>query len=123
MNNRKKERLFLDDILAYEDVFFKLEGEPPYRGRVQDINLGGVGLCIKTVNSDDIFYIENLSNFFLNLYLGDVQLLLGVKIVWFTLSKVGENYEYNCGVSIDIISPDDSLKLLNFVNKIRSKEF
>ncbi|MCU0848953.1 MAG: PilZ domain-containing protein [Spirochaetes bacterium] len=105
-------RLMLKD----EGVFFDID---EIRGRPVDISLKGIGVEIPDLTPQQAERLRGPGELFINLHLGDDAISAGVKKAWFVVREDGGRILFKGGLSIDVISPQDRLKLHGFIEGIR----
>jgi c-di-GMP-binding flagellar brake protein YcgR len=90
------------------------------RADIVDISLSGMGLEMRSITPAQAEAVKNLESFMLTMTLGKDSMLTGVKKAWNMVSLDNESMIYRCGVSIDVISPEDRLKLAGIIRTIRN---
>jgi hypothetical protein len=123
MDKRKDNRFYLseaDPSLDERDVYVELDVNGIIRGSAVDISVFGLGLVIHEINERQIENFRTMNEVFIKLFMGPEVILLGVKSVWNRLLSESGNMVFKSGVKINIISPEDKLKLSGLIEKMRN---
>jgi len=112
---------FSMDSNTSEDIFsLEIDVQGPVRGQVLDISLKGA--CVEFSGLDDstINNINMSQDIFLKLFWGDDFIVVGGRNIWHTFfSRDGVN-KYRCGMEFQIMSPEDTLRLADSIENLRS---
>lgn len=125
MNRRTEVRYSLIDESikksGQEKFFFEIDDDTSIRGIPDNINLRGLGMIIKGISSTALDKIKEEKRFFIRLYLAQDIIITGIRPVWITaeFNKNG-TLDIKAGCRIEIISPDDRVKLSSIIERIRS---
>lgn len=94
--------------------------DPKLNGRLVDLGLGGFGIEVHGLNGSQAETIKNLDTFMITINFGSESMMAGVKNAWHRIIFEGGNMFLKCGLAIDVISPEDRLKLSEIIEKIRN---
>ncbi|HOO72592.1 MAG TPA: hypothetical protein PK926_12590 [Spirochaetota bacterium] len=123
MEKRKNNRFNVNEVVppgSEPDIYVELDLNGMIRGRAIDISLFGLGLIIDEINEKQIEAFRTMEEVFMKLYYGGEIILLGVKNVWNRLLSESGKMVFKSGVKINIISPEDKLKLSSLIEKMRN---
>jgi len=93
--------------------------DPNLKGSLTDLGAGGFGIEIHGLNGAQAETVKNLGTFMMTIYFKDDSMMAGVKSVWHRVLFENGNMFIKCGVAIDVISPEDRLKLTAIIDTIR----
>ncbi|HRZ28470.1 MAG TPA: hypothetical protein P5346_09840 [Spirochaetota bacterium] len=123
MEKRRDNRFYLrdsDPSLNERDIYVELDINGVIRASAIDISLFGLGLVIHEINERQIENFKSMDEVFIKLYMGSEVMFLGVKSVWNRLLSEAGKMVFKSGVRINIISPEDKLKLSTLIEKMRN---
>ncbi len=124
MEKRQTERLMVSDVilndLSEDKIFIEFDAGEKIRGKVVNLSQNGIGFELRRLGRELIDEIIDSEEIFLKLCAGSDFILAGVKIKWSFVKEVSGETVFKGGTEINIISPEDNLKLADFIGKIRS---
>lgn len=94
--------------------------DPNLGGRLTDIGPGGFGIEIHGLNGSQAETVKNLDSFMITINFNGESMMAGVRNAWHRVVFDEGGMFLKCGVSIDVISPDDRLRLTGIIEKIRN---
>jgi hypothetical protein len=123
MELRKTERFKLDGmegrLPGADGITCAFDFDPMLKGSLTDLGPGGFGIEIFGLSGSQVEMINNLDTYMITIYFDSGSIMAGVKNVWHSVTFKGGSMSLRCGVSIDVISPEDRLKLSGIIGKIR----
>jgi hypothetical protein len=96
--------------------------DPKLKGVLVDMGLGGFGYEIHDLTGSQAEQIEKLDTFIMNIYFGTEVIIASVTNVWNKVIFDQGKMFLEGGVAINIISPEERLKLSAMIEKIRSSK-
>ncbi len=119
-DKRNENRYSISEYLKeeYENVFIEIKFDKPIKAYVTDISMNGIGYEIKSLNFEDQKKLHDTDDFFVNINLIENKLLVEVKKAWSALT----GNVYRGGLLFSVISPEDRLVLLKFLENIRIRK-
>ncbi|MBN1497228.1 MAG: hypothetical protein JXA07_10700 [Spirochaetes bacterium] len=124
MELRKTIRFKLPEIKdrrsGLSNITCSFDFDPNLNGTLTDLGAGGFGIEIHGLNGSQAETVKNLGTFMMTMYFEDESMMAGVKSVWHRVIFENGNMLIKCGVAIDVISPEDRLKLTAIIEKIRN---
>ena len=119
MAERKEERFDYRDMTGSDDdlldAWLVFEFLDNLKGAIVDISLKGIGFQISGISREMSEILAEKKDYFLKIHAGEEFFLAGVKNRWYVVEKD----LYRGGVEIEIISPDDSVRLNNLITALR----
>ena len=124
MEQRRAERYVIAESIAGKnrigDAYCEFDFNETLRGRLVDMSLSGMGIVVDNLNGSALQEIKQQESFMITIRVGADAFAAGVKSVWKQVLYESGNMILRCGVSIEIISDKDRLKLSEIIMKIRS---
>lgn len=124
MELRKTPRITLPDVedrrTGADGISCSFDFDPNLSGKLTDIGPGGFGIEIHGLNGSQAETVKKLDTFMMTINFEEDSMMAGVKNVWHRVIFEGGNMFIKCGVAIDVISPQDRLKLSEIIEKIRN---
>ena len=102
------------------DVRCTFDFDPKLKGVLVDMGLGGFGYEIHDLTGSQAEQIQKLDTFIMNIYFGTEVIIASVTNVWNKVIFDQGKMFLQGGVAINIISPEERLKLSAMIEKIRS---
>ena len=120
---RKDRRYSISEYLEdeFRNVYIEIMAEPPVRAVITDISMNGLGFEIPEGETDAVKKIEVADKFFINIHLGGEVILIDTKKTWGSVVKGKDGTVYQGGVIFTMISPNDRLTLLKFLENVRKR--
>jgi hypothetical protein len=124
MDLRKTERYNLFHVEQKHpdiaDVRCAFDFDPKLKGIIVDLSLGGFGYEVHDLTGTQAEQIQKMDTCIMTIYFGTEVIMVSVTNVWNrTIFDQGKMY-IKGGVSVNIISPEERLKLSALIEKIRS---
>jgi hypothetical protein len=126
MDLRKTPRYNLYDIEGRQPdegyIHCRFDFDPNLNGRVVDLGLGGFGIEIHDLTGTQAEKVQKQDTYILTIYFGKEIIMTDVKNVWNRVIFDQGKMFLKGGVAVNIISPEDRLKLSGVIAKIRSNQ-
>jgi hypothetical protein len=106
--------------LEWGEVHVEFDFDNSIRGRPLDISLKGIGIEIPGLDNQQLEMIKNCENYMVKLHFGEEFLLAGLKNAWSRVIYEEGKMIFKGGFTIDVISPQDRLKLSGIIETIRN---
>ena len=123
MSSRSNERTIISrewfENRVEKKLYFVLQNNEAVKGRITDINLNGIGFEVNNLESEVLVEFKKSEGFFIKLYYGSEFLVAGVSPMWGNQETDENKKVYKGGFRIDVISPEEKLKLFDVIEKIR----
>ncbi len=123
MNERQNDRFdhssLIRNNIDADDVYIELEFLDNLKGKIADISLKGVGFEIEEISREQMDILSGNEEYYLKIYVEKEFFLVGVKNRWHSTNMNGGKPSFRGGVEIDIISPEDSVRLVNLIQRMR----
>ena len=124
MEKRLSDRYIIADVsqnnMRDDSIFIEFEAGETIRGDATNVCQKGIGFEIKGLSRNKIDEIIETEELFLKLFSGNEFIFAGVRIIWNLVTESDGTSVFKGGTRINVISPEDNLKLSGFVKKIRS---
>lgn len=112
---------YLDNTISKEDCILEIEVNGKIIAKSIDISMSGIGFEIIDVEQEQIETIQNNDNFFIKIYFAKEVVIIDAKKVWSAVMKENDKDVLKGGLSFSVISTEDRLKLLKYIEDIREK--
>lgn len=123
MENRQDTRYDASEYLKeiyYSNISAFIEADSgQIKANIVDISLNGIGFEILFENQAVIEFIFKTNNFFIKLQLASHTIICEITKKWQRIVSQKKIKAYKGGFTFSIISPDDRLKIADFVDKLR----
>jgi len=103
-------------------IHCRFDFDPNLNGMVVDLGLGGFGIEIHDLTGAQVEKFQKLDTYILTIYFGKELIMADVQNVWNRVIFDQGKMLLKCGVAINIISPEDRLKLSGIIAKIRNSQ-
>jgi len=113
---------FNSEHFTMKDVYINIDINGIVKGNVIDLSMNGIGFEFTSINMEQIEFIKNSDNIFLKLFIRELFILIGVKLVWSLLKNENGADTFNGGFTIHTISPDDNIRLSELIETMRSSK-
>lgn len=102
------------------EVYCEFDFNKTLRARLVDLSLSGMGIIIDNLNGTTLQEIRGQENFMMTIHVGEDAIVAGVRSAWHRVMYESGNMILKGGVSIEVISTQDRLRLSEIILKIRS---
>lgn len=123
MDLRKTERYSLFQIEERHpeasEVRCTFDFDPKLEGVLVDMGLGGFGLEIYELTGSQAEQIQKMDSYIMTIYFGTEIIMVSVTNIWNKVIFDQGKMFLKGGVAINIISPEERLKLSAMIEKIR----
>lgn len=119
--NRQDRRYSIGDYLQkeYHNLHVEVLLDPPIRAEVSDISMNGLGFEIPGVEADVQERLEGADKFHMKIHVAESTILIEAKKTWGAMLSGKDGNIFKGGVMFAMVSPEDRIVLLNFLDKIR----
>lgn len=119
--SRRDRRYSIADYLEKEfhNVYIEIMMDKPIKASVSDISMNGLGFEISSPDKDDQEKIDEASKFHIKVYLGREAILIEGKKTWGALIESSGSSLYKGGFMFSMVSPEDRLHLLKFLDHVK----
>jgi hypothetical protein len=104
------------------DVRCQFDFDPKLKGILVDLGIGGFGIEIHDLTGSQAEHIQKSDTYIMTIYFENEFIMASVKNVWNRIIFDTGKMFLKGGVAINIISPEDRLKLSSIIEKIRSSQ-
>lgn len=126
-NQRSAERFKISDFLKERNlskdkmsVEINIKGGS-ITGKARDLSIQGIGFEIAPCEEDILGKLKEEDSLFIKIIFNDLVVLVNAKMAWAAAVKEKDLMKIKCGVSFNIISPEDASKLSKIIDIIRKK--
>lgn len=92
---------------------------PPAEGVVKNISLGGFCVAIRGISRLQSAALNRGRQCFVTLRIGNESIVASARVVWVDERTVGGVAEYVGGLSFEVMSPEERLKLASLIARMR----
>jgi len=104
------------------DVRCTFDFDPKLNGVLVNLGIGGFGFEIHGLTGSQVEQIQKLDTYIMTIYYGTEFIMASVTNVWNSVIFDNGKMLLKGGVAINIISPEERLKLSAIIEKIRSSQ-
>ncbi|MBN2158422.1 MAG: hypothetical protein JW807_03430 [Spirochaetes bacterium] len=104
---------------AVGDVRCRFEFDEGLEVKLEDLSLRGFGYRIDSVGGSQVDTIKTMEYFLVTMFFGDDSMAADVRNVWSSVFFDNGKMSIKGGVALEVLSPEDRLKLSGIIEKIR----
>lgn len=115
---RKSVRYAVDKVYSGR-VMVELHGKERLRGGVLELSASGLSFEIKLYKGSAPDGVVEGEEFFITLYINELNILAGVEKIWSIIKESGEERIYRAGLKFKMLADEDRLRLNSAIEQIR----